>query len=200
MSPRPLKPCSKVFDNEPHDPHTYYHGGQDVDCLGYSPLRDPKSDDAETPEEFFGLDPVTKASGFMWGSVVPGELQEKTPLIQDYDPELERLLWEEERIETELAHGLNIRRHADDGVPPEEIAEIFNVDIKIIHMILDASKSTKPYTESDESLSDESECTRFDQILDWWESRHQLSRDLMTVVFYLIAFTSLAFIVYNITG
>lgn len=115
-----MKPCSKVFDDEPHDPHTYYHGGRDVDCLGYSPLRDPKSDDAETPEEFFGLDPVTK--------------------------------------------------------------------------------STKPYTESDESLSDESECTRFDQILDWWESRHQLSRDLMTVVFYLIAFTSLAFIVYNITG
>lgn len=56
-----MKPCSRVFDDDPHDPHTYYFSGHDVYCMGYSPIRETKSDLAETPEEFFGLDPITKA-------------------------------------------------------------------------------------------------------------------------------------------
>lgn len=74
------QPCSRVFDGEIHEPHTYYWSGRDVKCLGFSPLREATSDAAETPEQFFGLDPITKAPS------------SSSPLVQVADPEIERLL------------------------------------------------------------------------------------------------------------
>lgn len=194
MSPRPLKPCSKVFDNEPHDPHTYYHGGQDVDCLGYSPLRDPKSDDAETPEEFFRG--VIEAQYFPQ----PKALEDNV-LVQMPDPEIERLLLEEEVIEVEHKHGEKIRELWARDFTTNEIAGAIGVKEELLAEVIKAMELTKiHYTESDEFRNNGSEYTRFDQILDWWESRHQLSRDLMTIVFYLVAFTIISFVIYNITG
>jgi len=189
-----LKPCSKVFDNEPHDPHTYYHGGQDVDCLGYSPLRDPKFDDVEMFEEFFRG--VIEAQYFPQ----PKALEDNV-LVQMPDPEIERLLLEEEVIEVEHKHGEKIRELWARDFTVNEIAGSIGVKEELLEEVIKAMELTKiHYTESDEFRNNGSEYTRFDQILDWWESRHQLSRDLMTIMFYLVAFTIISFVIYNITG
>ena len=108
---RELKPCSKVFDNEPHDAHTYYHAGHDVRCLGYSPIRTVSSDDAETPEEFFGLDPITKAPKEIADCVRrvladnhkahDWRFDGRQVHCYGYDSKIERLLSEEEEIQLE---------------------------------------------------------------------------------------------------
>lgn len=57
-------PCSRALGQEPHDLHVYFYSGYDVECPGFAPPREPHSDQAETPEEFFGLHPITKKPDF----------------------------------------------------------------------------------------------------------------------------------------
>lgn len=82
-----IKPCSRVFDDDPHEPHVYYHAGHDVKCMGYSPLRVPMSDVAETPEQFFGLHPITKAPLYTKPDLVINyEGEKKQPVKPSYTP------------------------------------------------------------------------------------------------------------------
>jgi hypothetical protein len=111
---RDLKPCSKVFDNEAHEPHTYYHAGHDVRCLGYSPIRTVSSNDAETPEEFFGINPITK------------------------HPEPDVVAWMRNEMRMMLDVVLDAQRDADDaGFKPAEIAEELDIPIEFVSKILE---------------------------------------------------------------
>lgn len=211
-----LQPCSKVFDGEIHEPHTYYHAGRDVQCLGYSPLRDPMSDNAETPEEFFGLRPITKkpsyteSSEFRNNGYDPeddetgiaarkfGALSGQTKLYASgllTESSEAKLLWEEEYIEFEMEHGDEAMDLFMSDWSVDRLAQKFNVSEKTVQHLIDASFWVEKKEERIEfERTHGNAATR---ALLWYDRLRPIHQDLILLVAVSAIFTLLSFLIHG---
>lgn len=166
-------PCSRVIDKEFHTPHTYYFGGQDVHCDGYSPARLIESDEAETPEEFFGVKPIQKniveelenalqpslrncsewKAGFdhephIW------DFQDAPVQCQGYDSELERLLYGEvEELKDKYANRISFLYSS--GLEVDDIAMVLDEPLPLVYDVLRQMNLTRVVETPEDRLDDE---------------------------------------------
>lgn len=218
------QPCSKTIDKEFHAPHTYYWSGYDVRCPGYTPMRDAMSDEAETPEQFFGLDVVTKRPLFEGVSIMKDK--DDVPEIKDcnmrlhevdhathdwsllsggvtyrcygYDGEIERLLWEEEVIEFEVQHGteaLSLFLSGDWSV--DRIAQKFNVSEKTVQKLID-DELTKPFWKDAQEEFERQHGNAISRALLWYDQLRPIYQDLILLVVVVIIFIILSFLIYGV--
>lgn len=160
------------------------------------------SDHAETPEQFFGLDPVTKkpsyteSDEFRKNGYDPAmawvDSLRKQPLIQDPDPEIERLLWEEEAIELDYAHGDEIRDLWCQGVDGPEIASRLGTRLDLVeHIVKDSNLIRVVLDETPLSHT-----SRFQRALYWYDSQRPSTQDSILLLLSVVTFAIVAFILY----
>jgi hypothetical protein len=180
--------CSKVADKEVHKPHTYFYGGYDVRCNGYSPMREALSDEAETPREFYGLD-QTKALAD----------NRRVPHAMLQDDEIEELLFDEKVIDAQSRYGGDILREYMKGSSLLDVAEKFNLSVGVVVGVLgdDLMHNFPPHVRYDINYPEPEDYTKFDQFVDWWERLSTSMQDFILLVL-IVAIVTLVALVFGV--
>jgi len=144
-------------------------------------------DDAETPKEFY--------SGVQSRGILG--------LPQEADPEIEKLLWEEEVIEYSESHGERIRNLFLFGATRAEIAEALNIPLNVADEIVERAKlqqtvqqlnelgdgTQKSYTELGGTIYEDGELSAFRRTVLRYENLRPIKKDLIMLVIASVIFT-----------
>jgi hypothetical protein len=177
-------PCSRVFDKDIHSQHSYYYGGHDVVCLGYSPTREHNSDLAETPEQYYGVEEINRI------------FKDQMILSEEEVALIEEVLLEEELIVLEDSYGDEIRSLFFSGSTREDLAQRFNTSVGLIDHVIYSAKLEKL---ADDIMVVASampvhEPTIDQRIVFWFNSLRPGVQNVLVVLAVVVIFTVVSFV------